>query len=120
MSPQVNTPFVNPSDDIQEIEVTDPMHALYGRRFRVLSICMLPGAAGYVDVHYKAPMRLRIGLDSTQLRLSHNYLGTKLTLESVTELVTFLQQCEVPCLSPPLKSGVTCPQTFKPPSFKTY
>ena len=94
------------------------MHALYGRRFSVFSISAPPGAAGYADVHYKEPMRLRIYLDSTQLGLPRNYLGTKLTLESVTELVTFFYQCEIQCPSPPPKCGVACPLNSKPASFK--
>ena len=95
------------------------MHALYGRRFTVVSIVTPLGSPGYVDVLYKEPMRLRIDLDSTQLGLPRSHLGTKLTLESVTELVTLFHQCDVLCPSPLITSGIAYPQTSKPASSTT-
>jgi hypothetical protein len=95
------------------------MHALYGRRFSVSSISTPPGTPGYADVLYKDPMRLRIPLNSTQVGLPRCYLGTKLTLESVTELVTLFHQCDALCPSPPIKSGEGSPPDSKPASSKT-
>ncbi|MGC1524650.1 MAG: hypothetical protein WA783_01235 [Phormidesmis sp.] len=99
--------------------MTDSMHALYGRRFTVFSITRPPGGPSYADVLYKDPMRLRIYLDSTQLGVPRFYLGTKLTLESVTELVTVFRQCDALCPRLPSKSGDVCPQISKLPSSKS-
>ena len=105
-SPSVNTPLKKPTERLTEIEVTDPMHALFGRSFALHSISTTPRAVGYAEVIYQEHMRLRIRLTSTQLAPSCNYLGTKLTLDSVTELVTFVHQCDGLCLFLPISSGV--------------
>ncbi len=86
------------------------MHPLFGRRFAVISISNPPKGAGNVVVAYRGYMRLRIPLEATQLTPPQRYLSTKLTLESVTELVTLVFQCEVLCLSNPVQSGVASPR----------
>jgi hypothetical protein len=58
-----------------------------------------------VVVAYQGHMRLRIPLAATQLALPQEVLGTKLTWESVTELVTLAEQCEILCPSQPPPSG---------------
>ena len=119
-SPLVNTPLKNPTEGLTEIEITDPMHALYGRRFALLSISTSPQAVGYANVIYQGHMRLRIRLTSTQLAPPRSDLGTKLTLESVTELVTVAHQCdESLCLLPRSSSGIACHRPCKRPSPET-
>jgi hypothetical protein len=66
-----------------------------------------------VVVTYQGHMHLRIPISATQLALPKQYLCTKLTLESVTELVTLVKQCEVLCQPHPVKSGNTLPQHSK-------
>lgn len=95
------------------------MHALFGRRFRCLSISTAPTAVGYADVIYQGHMRLRILLSSTQLSLPRNYVGSKLTLESVTELVALARQCDALCQSLPTSSGTVCPLPSRTPLPKT-
>ena len=102
------------------------MHPLFGRRFIVVSLSRSPRGAGHAVVVYQGymridqdsmrilsrnmrtdsnTMRIRISLSATQLALPQRALGSKLTLESVTELVTLAQQYEVICPSQPAPSG---------------
>ncbi len=81
------------------------MHPLFGRRFAVVSLSNPPNGAGHVVVAYRGYMRLRIPVSATQLVPPQRYLSTKLTLESVTELVTLAKQCEVLCQSNRVQSG---------------
>jgi hypothetical protein len=111
--PLLNTHLNNPSADLTEIEVTDVMHPLFGRRFALISISTPPSGEGHVVVAYQGHMHLRIPISATQLALPKQYLCTKLTLESVTELVTLVKQCEVLCQSHPVKSGNASPQHSK-------
>jgi hypothetical protein len=89
------------------------MHPLFGRRFAVISISTPPSGAGHVIVAYRSHMRLRIRIEATQLALPRRYLGTKLTLESVTELVMLAKQCEVLCPSNQMQSGTALPRRSK-------
>jgi hypothetical protein len=117
--PLVNTPLKNPSEELAEIEIIDPMHPLFGRRFVLLSVSTSPRAIGYASVIYEGHMQLRIPLSATHLASRTTVLGTKLTLESVTELVALIQQCESLCPFLPTKSGADCPPPSKPSSSKT-
>jgi hypothetical protein len=81
------------------------MHPLFGRQLAVVSLSNPPNGAGHVVVAYRGYMRLRIPVAATKLFPPQRYLSTKLTLESVTELVALAKQCEVLCLSNPMKSG---------------
>ncbi|MDJ0682390.1 MAG: hypothetical protein QNJ18_21325, partial [Xenococcaceae cyanobacterium MO_167.B52] len=98
--PFVNTPFNNPEvEQPSEIEIIDPMHPLFGRKFEVISLSHSGQELGSAIVKYQGYMRLRIPLSATQLTPSIQYLGTKITRDSVSELVTLASQCEVLCLS---------------------
>ena len=117
---QLNTPFQNPALELPaEIEVTDPRHPLYGRRFSVLSLATTPTSAGSLTVSYRDYMRLRIAFSATSLALHRQPSGAKLTLAAVTELVTQANQCEALCPSPPKRSGTGCQRRSKQPSSKT-
>lgn len=94
------------------------MHPLFRQRFAVVSLSNPPNGAGHVVVAYRGYMRLRIPVSVTQLVLPQRYLNTKLTLESVTELVTLAKQCEVLCQSNPMKSGAASSRPSKKQSSK--
>lgn len=111
---QLNTPFQNPKpDEPTEIEVTDPCHPLYGRRFPVFSMGLSARSVGFVTVIYHDPMRLRIPIAATNLAPTPQVPTSKLTLRSVTAFITLAQQCEDLCLSPPQPSGTDSRQTSK-------
>src|SRR5215813_1464337 len=64
----LNTPVNNPPvDDLAEVEVTDPSHPLYGRRFALLSTRPRPHSVGYLFVVYRDTMVLRIPQAATSL-----------------------------------------------------
>ena len=67
LTQQHNTPFNNPPTESEEVEVTDPVHPLYGRRFSILSVSHPPQHAGHVVVAYRDFMRLRLPLLATSL-----------------------------------------------------
>ncbi|GEM_PF-5205128 len=92
------------------------MHPLFGRRFAVVSLSTPPNGSGHVVVAYRGYMRLRVPIEATHLAPQHSYLGTKLTLESVTELVTLATECEVLCQSNPAQSGTASAQNCNKPS----
>ncbi len=89
------------------------MHPLFGRKFEVISLSHSGQGFGHAIVKYQGQMRLRIPLSATQLTPTIQYLGTKITRDSVSELVTLASQCEVLCLSHHDKSGKVCPQNDK-------
>jgi hypothetical protein len=99
-NPQVNTPL-NDSDQpvpAEEIEVIDPTHPLFGRRFEVLCVHDSPGSPGYVFVSYRGYSALRIELKATDLAPSPrrpSSPATKLTSQAVIELAQLADQCEV-------------------------
>ncbi|MBU0703209.1 MAG: Y4bD/Y4pK family protein [Chloroflexi bacterium] len=103
-----------------EIEVTDPTHPLFGRRFPVLAIHRPQhNAGGHVIVAYREYMGLRIPYLSTNLAPSRPAGQTKLTGESLTDLISLAEQCEVLCLSNPQQSGRDCHPDSKPKSATT-
>src|SRR5215467_8144636 len=53
----LNTPVNNPPvDDPTEVEVTDPTHPLFGRRFALFSTRPRPYSVGYLFVAYRDTM----------------------------------------------------------------
>lgn len=105
--PQLNTPFKNPAQEkLTEIEVTDPKHPLFGRRFALQPISSRPRvSAEHVFVSYGKFMVLRIPMTATNLALPRPTSATKLTLEAITELISLAEQSEVLCPSKPSTSG---------------
>src|SRR5687768_1223575 len=64
----LNTPVNNPlEDDPTEVEVTDPNHPLFGRRFVLLSTRPRPHSVGYLFVAYRDTMVLRIPQAATNV-----------------------------------------------------
>jgi hypothetical protein len=95
-----------------EIEVTDPTHPLFGRRFPVRQIGDTQRGAAHVFVAYREYMTLRIPLQATTLIPTQPATPTKLTLDAVREFVTLAEQVQLSCLHVPQTSGTSCHQTF--------
>ena len=122
LTPLVNTPVNNPLiDDPTEVEVTDPTHPLFGRRFVLLSTRPRPHSVGYIFVVYRDTMVLRLPQEATSLVASAPEAEprTKLTSHAVTALIFFAEQCEVLCPVTQPNSGIDSPPRGKPVSAPT-
>ena len=109
---QLNTPINNPLvEKVTEVEVTDPTHPLFGRRFPVLSISSAPNAVGCAYVTYRDYMTLRIPRDATNLAPARSTLETKLTIAAVEQLVSVARECKVLCQENQKMSGANYPNT---------
>jgi hypothetical protein len=78
---------------LEEVEVTDPTHPLFGRRFPLACARQQPGYADAILVVYRHGALLRIARAATSLvgdRLPT--LRTKLTPQAVGELVSLFQE----------------------------
>ena len=96
--------------DPEEVEVTDPTHPLYGRRFPVLSISHPPQRPGHVIVAYRDFMRLRLPVQVTSLtRDTGRRLRTTFTRAALLELFALTKECEGSCTDPPSASGTGSP-----------
>jgi hypothetical protein len=94
------------------IEVTDPTHPLFGRRFPVLSISHPPQRPGHVVVAYRGSLRLRIPVLATNR--SPDNAGrrrTKFTRDTLLELLALLTEYQAPCADHPGPSGTISPTT---------
>ena len=83
----------------EEVEVTDPAHPLFGRRFEILSVHDSPGLVGHVLVSYRSHMHIRIELRFTNLAPSPPPAppATKLTSQAVTELARLMRELDERC-----------------------
>ena len=119
-STHVHTPLNNPhplgEDDVTEIEVTDPTHPLFGRRFPLLSARPQAPTATHVFVTYQGFMVLRIPRAVTNLLPPLPRVSTTLTSHAMTELIALAEQCEVLCHTPPEPSGPPSAPNSKPRS----
>lgn len=102
-----------------EIEVIDPSHPLFGRRFAFLSMSTPLQGDGHVCVVYRDHMTLRIPRSATSLAEPRQTFPTKLTLPALTELISLVKQCEVLCHTNQKKSGDACPPNSKTKSART-
>src|SRR5215471_21606363 len=102
---RVNTPLNNPGplaeDDVTDIEVTDPTHPLFGRRFPILSARPQAPLATHVFVTYQGFMVLRLPRTATNLFPQAPRLSTTLTSHAITDLIALAEQCEVLCRTIP-------------------
>ncbi len=93
------------------VEVTDPTHPLYGRRFAVHSVTHPGHGPGHVFVIYRDHVRLRLPLAATDLvpcqRPTHS---TKLTAASIRQFLVRAQECAQACPNDPTPSGKVSPQ----------
>jgi hypothetical protein len=106
-----NTPLQNPPEAApDEIEVQDPRHPLFGRRFEVLSISQAPHDSGHVLVAYGDGLCLRIAVAATNLNPTPNArLRTKVTRAAMLDVLALLKECEGSCIDHPGTSGVGSP-----------
>ena len=92
-----------------EIEVIDPRHPLFGRRFLLVSRTSSPHGPGHAFVAYREGMLLCIPLACTTLAPSRSPVCTKLTFDAVKELLSVAEDCEALCPRLPPLSGSACP-----------
>ena len=90
------------------MEVTEPTHPLYGRRFPIVSLSAPLQGGGRVRVAYRQQMTLQIALEATNLGPTRPHSQTKLTLEALTEFLALAEQYEVLCPTNLKKSGPVC------------
>ncbi len=94
-----------------EIEVVDPRHPLFGRRFPLLSASSPPDGGGHAFVRYRQTLTLRLPIAVTTLAPPRPTPQTTLTCDAVTELVTLAEGCEGLCRTTPPTSGIPSPPT---------
>lgn len=85
--------------------MTAPTHPLFGQRFPLRRISNPQRGATHIFVAYRDHMTLRIPIAATTLFPPQPNLRTKLTLDSVQELVTLAEQVQALCLPDPPRSG---------------
>jgi hypothetical protein len=90
---------------VTDIEVTDPTHPLFGRRFPILSARPQAPTATHVFVTYQGFMVLRLPRTATNLLPQAPRLSTTLTSHAITDLIALAEQCEVLCRTIPEPSG---------------
>jgi hypothetical protein len=119
--PQLNTPInYTPLEKVTEIIVTDPKHALFGRKFPLASVGTRTLENSYVLVKYQAHVFLRIPLISTNLVDDYKGPFCKIDLPSLQELVSLAQENHCICQRNQEKSGKTYHQKNKMKSANTY
>ena len=91
-----------------EIEVTDPTHPLFGRRFPVRSISAPECGGIYILVLFRDIFTLRIPFIASNLAPPRSAFCTKLTSDAVAQLITLAEQCEALCPPDPQMSGHSC------------
>ena len=99
-----------------DIEVTDPTHPLFGRRFPILSARPQAPTATHVFVTYQGFMVLRLPRTATTLLPQPPRVSTTLTSHAITDLIALAEQCEVLCHTIPELSGPPSVPHSKPPS----
>ena len=114
----VNYPI---GDDLTEVEVTDPSHPLFGRRFALLSTRPRPHSVGDVFVAYRGTMVLRMPQAATSLVMPppESQPLTQLPSHAITELMSLAEPCEVLCPATQLNSGPDSPPRGTPVSAPT-
>src|SRR5947209_151172 len=117
---KVDTPSTTPRES-EQIEVTDPTHPLFGRRFSLVARHGRPQErSACVLVAYRDSILIKLPLGATNL---HSAVApaarTKLNAEAVRQLLAFVKECEPPCPSSPKTSGRACPRRAASKSSKT-
>jgi hypothetical protein len=126
----VNAPFQNPAEGrLVEIEVIEPGHPLFGRRFPVVSVSRprATSEGGHALVAHQGRVLLRLPLAATSLAARPLSDGgrSKLTAEAAAELVALAEDSEVAACSsgpnasgdaPPRRCGARSPMTSQPSS----
>jgi hypothetical protein len=90
---------------LEEIEVTDPCHPLYGRRFKVNAVTGGDTHSARVYVIYRGDLRLMILREATNLSVLERISPrSKLSTSAVREFLGLVKEYEL-CRSAPAKSG---------------
>ena len=93
----------------EEIEVTDPRHPLYGRRFRLLTVTSGVRSAQLARVVYRPDIFLLLPISVTSLHPpTTRSVPTKLCLEALEDLLRVTAEREGECRSTPTTSGEAC------------
>jgi hypothetical protein len=92
----------SPAIDNDEVDICNPTHPLFGRRFQVQRRYNRPGGVPFLDVFYTEEILLRIPASALTVPLES---PTKLTLASVTDLVSTFRVATA-CPSQNLPSGL--------------
>ena len=105
-------------DDVahcDEIEVVDPRHPLYGRRYRLISIGKETTTRGackesFARVHYRFGLTLLLPLGVTNLERNGlpRAAPTKLSLDALQELIALAEESGGTCPSNLEGSGAVC------------
>jgi hypothetical protein len=94
---------------VEEIEVTDPGHPLYGRRFRLLTVTSGVRSAQLARVVYRPDIFLLLPISVTSLHPpTTRSVPTKLCLEALEDLLRVTAEREGECRSTPTTSGEAC------------
>ena len=117
---KVDTPSTTPAES-EQIEVTDPTHPLFGRKFVLIARQGRPQErSGCVLVAYRDSILIKLPVGVTHLSSAAAPAArTKLDAEAVRQLLAFVKECEPPCASSPKTSGRTCPRRAASKSSKT-
>ncbi len=93
-----------------EVEVTDPTHPLFGRRFRLIAVTktLALGACARVECRPGTPLVLPLGVTSLSFSPAGERRRTKLTPEALAELVAVAGESEAACPSTPETCGPAC------------
>ena len=118
---QVNAPSNNPLSETspkETLEVTDPAHPLFGRRFLIISVSRPPSGEAHAIVESGHDIALKIPVCCTSLEPSGFCLSTKLSLSSLKAFIQLLTDYEELCHIDLTKSIETCRPVCKKKSDK--
>jgi hypothetical protein len=96
-STELNTLLRNNQGENAVVEVTDPYHPLYGRRFPIISISSGSCDARSVLVIDAAgkERQLRIPIQATNLVIRPQSIRTKITLAAITDLISTTGEVDI-------------------------
>ena len=91
---QLDTPLHNPSEtNPTEVEVVDPSHPLYGRRFPLVSLSRSRQGSSHALLAYQTDILVRVPVSATSLSGALPPLPrTKVSFNAVTELLDLAGQ----------------------------
>ena len=94
----------------RDIEVIDPTHPLFGRRFRLLSIARGTCSDSCGRVQWRFGLTLLVPLEVTNLglRKEQRTMRTRLSIEALEDLVATAEGSEGSCPSSLGTSGAIC------------
>ncbi|MCK1711463.1 hypothetical protein [Bradyrhizobium sp. 143] len=103
----------------EEVEVVDPRHPLYGRRYRLISIGKETTTRGackelFARVNYRFGLTLLLPLGVTNLERNGllRAAPTKLSLDALQDLIALAEESGGTCPSNLERSGAVCRKRF--------